>query len=358
MDDSVSPPDKGDRIDGGKVDGGKSDFGKSDAGANVPPVGADAGSGAARIEPSLGPLHGEGRAGAAKADAAEAPSGALVPFFSVRTDRVADSAHRARFDRLLGYGAHAALALALIAFAWAIGGYVTRSEAPHVAKVGPEATTAAKEQAEKAELQRTTVAMAADIRALKTSLDALRASAARAPTQEEVRGLEKTIDALKVRLDAAKAETGAALAQLSGKLDRIPAEPTAKLREVVDRLDRVERQLGAPLTTASITPAPAATVNPAQIALPPAKPAAKTAPKTAATPAAAEPEAALRPQLIANWVVRDVYDGIALVEGPHGMLEVVTGETIPGVGAVKSIERRGAGWIVVTSRGMIDSARN
>jgi hypothetical protein len=65
-----------------------------------------------------------------------------------------------------------------------------------------------------------------------------------------------------------------------------------------------------------------------------------------------------KPQLIANWVVRDVYDGIALVEGPHGSVEVIEGENIPGVGTVKSIERRGSGWIVVTSRGLVDSARN
>jgi hypothetical protein len=75
-------------------------------------------------------------------------------------------------------------------------------------------------------------------------------------------------------------------------------------------------------------------------------------PATAASPA---PE---KSQLIANWVVRDVYDGIALVEGPHGSVEVIEGETIPGVGTVKSIEKRGSGWIVVTSRGLVDSARN
>jgi hypothetical protein len=74
------------------------------------------------------------------------------------------------------------------------------------------------------------------------------------------------------------------------------------------------------------------------------------------TPAA--PVSSEKSQSIANWVVRDVYDGIALVEGPHGAIEVIEGETIPGVGTVKSIERRGSGWIVMTSRGQLDSARD
>lgn len=56
-----------------------------------------------------------------------------------------------------------------------------------------------------------------------------------------------------------------------------------------------------------------------------------------------------------NWIVRDVYDGIALVESPQGAVEVAPGEVIPGAGRVISIERRGAGWIVITNRGLVDS---
>jgi hypothetical protein len=39
-------------------------------------------------------------------------------------------------------------------------------------------------------------------------------------------------------------------------------------------------------------------------------------------------------------------------------MEVAPGELIPGAGTVKSIERRGGAWIVITSRGLIDSARD
>lgn len=82
---------------------------------------------------------------------------------------------------------------------------------------------------------------------------------------------------------------------------------------------------------------------------------------TASLPAGAEPQSAMtevkpQPRLLTNWVVRDVYDGIALVEGPEGALEVMPGDTIPGAGTVRSIERRGGGWIVLTSRGLVDYA--
>jgi hypothetical protein len=60
------------------------------------------------------------------------------------------------------------------------------------------------------------------------------------------------------------------------------------------------------------------------------------------------------PKLITNWVVRDVHDGIALVESPRGSIEVAPGEIIPGAGTVESIEWRGGGWIVITSRGLIE----
>jgi hypothetical protein len=60
--------------------------------------------------------------------------------------------------------------------------------------------------------------------------------------------------------------------------------------------------------------------------------------------------------LISNWVVRDVYNGVALVESPRGSIEVVPGDIIPGAGTVKSIERRGAGWVVIQNRGLVDSA--
>ncbi|ACB94313.1 hypothetical protein [Beijerinckia indica] len=65
-----------------------------------------------------------------------------------------------------------------------------------------------------------------------------------------------------------------------------------------------------------------------------------------------------KPTLISSWVVRDVYQGIALVEGKKGALQVARGEMIPGAGRVQSIEKRGQGWVVITNQGLVDSARD
>jgi len=67
---------------------------------------------------------------------------------------------------------------------------------------------------------------------------------------------------------------------------------------------------------------------------------------------------AKQPALISSWVVRDVYQGIALVEGKRGALQVARGEIIPGAGRVQSIEKRGQGWVIITSQGLVDTARD
>ena len=246
-----------------------------------------------------------------------------------------------RFEQLFSYGSHAALAACLFGFAWAAGSYFSGSYAPfHALKPPPTRTVATQESVAHTEMLRAAQKMAEDIRALKSNVEALRA--AQSQTAKETTALE----GLKSRLEAVNTETGASIAELAGKVDHLQRDPAAKLSQVLERLDRIERQIAALLATASIGAAPGkvAAGKQAQLAIAPAKPPLETAKG--------------HPQLITNWVVRDVYDGIALVESPRGSIEVAPGEIIPGAGTVKSIERRGAGWIVVTSRGLVDSARD
>jgi hypothetical protein len=280
-------------------------------------------------------------AGAGGRDSKHGVASGLVPF------KVAEaaSARRAppRFEQLFSYGSHAALAACLFGFAWAAGSYFSGGQSPvYALKPPPARTVATQVSVAPTELLRTAQKMAEDIRALKANFEVLRA--AQSQTAKDTTALE----GLKSRLVAANTETGASIAELAGKVEHMQREPAAKLSQVLERLDRIERQIAAPLATASIGAASAAgkaaAGKQAQLAVAPAKSPLETAKG--------------QPQLITNWVVRDVYDGVALVESPRGSIEVAPGEIIPGAGMVKSIERRGAGWIVITSRGLVDSARD
>jgi hypothetical protein len=242
-----------------------------------------------------------------------------------------------RFEQLFSYRSHAALAACLFGFAWAAGSYFSGNYSPFYAlKPPPARTVATQESVERSELLRTAQKMAEDIRALKANVEALRAA------QSQSAKDTATLGGLKPRLDAMKTETGASIAELAGKVEHMQREPAANLSQVIERLDRIEHQIAAPLATASI--GAAAARKQTQLAVAPAKPPLENTKG--------------HPQLITNWVVRDVYDGIALVESPRGSIEVAPGEIIPGAGMVKSIERRGGGWIVITSRGLVDSARD
>jgi hypothetical protein len=56
---------------------------------------------------------------------------------------------------------------------------------------------------------------------------------------------------------------------------------------------------------------------------------------------------------IANWTVRDARNGIALLKGPRGLVEVRLGDKIPGLGRVEAILRSRKRWIVATTMGVI-----
>ena len=249
-----------------------------------------------------------------------------------------------RLEQLFTYGSHAALIACLFGFAWVAGSYFSGNRSPiDILKPQPAHVVAASQDgAERAEMLRAAQKMSEDIRALKASIEGLRAAQSQAA--KEAAGLE----GLKTRLEVVKAETGASIAELAGKVERMQREPEAKLSVIIERLDRIERQSGAALANGPVHAASAAA---AQGSGKPLRVAEAKPPEEAA--AGQRP-----PKLITNWVVRDVYNGVALVESPRGAIEVVPGEIIPGAGTVRAIERRGAGWIVITSRGLVDSARD
>src|SRR5271156_4968887 len=62
-----------------------------------------------------------------------------------------------------------------------------------------------------------------------------------------------------------------------------------------------------------------------------------------------------RPKTIEGWTIREVVNGVAVLEGPNGVWRSRRGDTVPGLGKVDSIVFWGHRWIVATSRGLVST---
>ena len=102
---------------------------------------------------------------------------------------------------------------------------------------------------------------------------------------------------------------------------------------------RMPNNLSCPRSP-SVAPAirPALCVQPA-VSVAKAKSAPKPAPK--------------EPKKVEHWFVREVVDGIAVLEGPSGLIEVSTGDNVPGMGPVEAISERDGFWVIATNKGAI-----
>jgi hypothetical protein len=364
-----------------------SEAAKSEA---IQPEAADAGVGASKdiSEPvksgsSSELVRAEPKTGSEITSASSRPGSALVAFVPAaerfEAERESSEAHAAtssnrRKSRLVLYGSQVAVLAFLLGCAYVVGGQMlhgsgsvkpevaAKSEATKTAALAASATASANaatppsaetlERAERAELRHRTQELADEIRSLKTSLDQLRNSVAQTQSNEELHSLKKGLEGVKSGLEASKTETNASITQLTAKLDHMQHEQVAKLQQMLEKSERTEQRANnAPLTTASIAATQTA-ANP--VVTKPQQSAALVAP----APIGSTDAQKKTPQPISNWVVRDVYDGIALVEGPAGAFEVMQGENVPGLGTIKSIERRGGSWVVVTSRGNVEYARD
>lgn len=56
---------------------------------------------------------------------------------------------------------------------------------------------------------------------------------------------------------------------------------------------------------------------------------------------------------IEGWYVRRIYDGVAVLEGKSGVIEVSAGQDIPTLGRVQEISNDNGRWQVITSKGVV-----
>jgi len=124
------------------------------------------------------------------------------------------------------------------------------------------------------------------------------------------------------------------------KLEKAQAEPAAKLAKLSDAVDKLRI---APVTVAA-APAAASKDITGSVSPQAASPA----------PVAAPPKVEIaRLPTVDGWVLRDVANGGALIEGRQGIFEVYAGDPVPGLGRVDAIRRQDGHWVVVTSKGLI-----
>ena len=120
------------------------------------------------------------------------------------------------------------------------------------------------------------------------------------------------------------------------KVEKAQAEPAAKLAKLSDAVDRL--RAAPPVVPAAVAAAPVA---------------AKEVTGSISPPASAPKAEVARLPTVEGWVLRDVADGAALIEGRRGMFEVYAGDPVPGLGRVDAIRRQDGRWVVVTSKGLI-----
>jgi hypothetical protein len=76
------------------------------------------------------------------------------------------------------------------------------------------------------------------------------------------------------------------------------------------------------------------------------------------TGSVAPPEKSKMPRrVVKGWSVRQAYEGIAILQGPNGVVEVVLGQEVPGLGRIEEMKIEKGRWVVVSSVGAIVSAR-
>ncbi|HEU4805460.1 MAG TPA: hypothetical protein VFS91_06590 [Nitrobacter sp.] len=159
--------------------------------------------------------------------------------------------------------------------------------------------------------------------------------------EAKIKQLESEVATLKTGIDrSAKGDAGQ-FARVNVRLDKVEkahAESEAKLTKLNEALDKQHAAVAPaapPTTTATNVTGSVPTAAAVPVPLPTPKPA------TARLPA------------VQGWVLRDVANGGALIEGRSGIYEVYAGDPVPGLGRVDAIRKQDGRWVVVTSRGLV-----
>ena len=205
--------------------------------------------------------------------------------------------------------------------------------------------------------------LAGEVRSVRGQVEALR-------TERQRTDVPAKLAQTSERLEKGSADHTARLAKLTDQIERLEKaqRDPSRIAGIVERLDRIERQTQ---TVAEKVAAPVPPAKPATIAVPVAaapdvaqtgsvvavpksdKADAKPSdPKLVSLDKAPEPDPRKTP--LDSYILRDIGDGVALIEARNGrLIEVRPGQALGSGNKVEAIERRGRHWVVVTAKGYI-----
>lgn len=178
----------------------------------------------------------------------------------------------------------------------------------------------------------TNAAANAEIRNLRDTVAQLR---------KQLSGVSENLDGLRTAVDQSSKATSDRFGRFAENLDRIErvsSSSTAKL----DKL--AQAQIQAPVQVAA-QPSPAMPMM-----------ASVAAPETTGSVAPVERSSAPR-KVVKGWSVREAYEGIAILQGPNGVVEAVLGQQVPSLGRIEEIRNENGRLVVETSGGVVYSAR-
>jgi hypothetical protein len=148
------------------------------------------------------------------------------------------------------------------------------------------------------------------------------------------------------QLDAAAGMATRSETSAADRGDRLEKLLSARFTEAKADRERLERELGTSLGSLADRIGNAGSTAAGSIPAAVPQPATTGAIATAAAAAASDP--------ITDWALREVQDGVAVIEDrKHRVLEVAKGDVVPGLGRIEAVERRGRDWTVTTGRGLI-----
>jgi len=158
--------------------------------------------------------------------------------------------------------------------------------------------------------------------------------------RKQVSGVSENLDGLRTAVDQSSKATNDRFGRFAENLDRIErvsSSSTVKL----DKLAQAQAQAPAPAAVAS-------------------QPPSQTMPMMASVAApeitGSVPPSAPR-KVVKGWSVRQAYEGIAILQGPNGVIEAVLGQQVPGLGRIEEIKNENGRLVVESSGCVIYSSR-